>query len=656
LATLTPAGGTVTVEVVSAETEEPLNGLLIEVQVGGFCAYGRTGVDGIGTVPGVPAGMATVRTRPDDPRSVIGGHAIRYAPGVEDSSSALHLSVTDEITTDFGRLVLPAAARIKPRVLRPGGGIWPGIPVVLRAANGDLRRVRRTEADGRVTFGGLEPGEYRLWVNARGTDAISEAWDGSRDTLNSSVITVTRGTLFSEIDIEPDLGARIGGAVRDETTNFGIPDVEVHLIPNNAPERPFIFLTDDLGFYVAWGLPSGFYKIFVPAIRRWYPKEDNEDDARPVRVEEPEERVGFDITGRLDPDCRLSPEQSGIVDGRLKGVDFAILETARIAVFSDEDTVSQPVEEVGTYRVGCLLPGEYRAVFLPDGVYRTQYHPKTNSLDSAAVIVVTAGDTAAAVDFEPERGVVIEGTVIDAIEGVGIEGIPVAAESDELQVQAMAYTDAAGLFRIDRLPDGTGLPSSTWTVRTDSLTLSSIPLTPVRAVGLDLDARGTELVLTFTIPDIGTLVHWSLFQRSEGGGISPLVDAHDHPEGLEARHHTIPRPTKRVDFLLEVERHEIGAVSVVRSGWVSFDGLGPRTARLFPHPWNGRVALHLPDSAIDGATANLLSVDGRRIASSVIRDRRIDFRNGISLAPGVYFLRWQDSSGRTQTERLVLKR
>ncbi|MDM7914203.1 MAG: carboxypeptidase-like regulatory domain-containing protein, partial [Candidatus Eisenbacteria bacterium] len=197
LLTPSPSGGTVLARVLD-ESAEPIPGVLVEARTGRFASYGLTDAEGNVRVEGVPAGQVVLRSRPDDPRSLTGAWAIRYAPGTADSAQALRLPLADGGTADFGNVTLPAAGRTKTRVVHGDGAAWADIPVVLRSVDDqDFRRVARTGEEGKVTFAGLEPGSYRLWADMRGTPAITEAWDGTRDTLASAPIEVARGSPVS---------------------------------------------------------------------------------------------------------------------------------------------------------------------------------------------------------------------------------------------------------------------------------------------------------------------------------------------------------------------------------------------------------------------------------------------------------------------------
>lgn len=653
---LRPAGGMARVRAIDALSGAPIAGILIEVESAGLARFTLTGLDGVALTPGVPAGRARVRARPDDPRSETGAFAVRYAPGVADPEDATTLLLADSASVDFGDLPLPSAGRIKLSVQRPvTGGAWAGVKVILRSVAGDGRRQGLTGDDGRISFGGLEPGDYLVWADLIGTEAITEAWDGGRDTLASTPITVDRGTLV-RLEMRPDLGGRITGSVRDRTNNFGLPDLEVRAIPVADPAHPFVFRTDPLGFYRALGLPSGSYKVFVPAIRRYFPDEILEENARIVNVTEPEEQSGIDLRGTLDPECLLPPGVAGVIEGTVQA-DFEILPRARIVAWSESDTVGLWIDTPGLYRLGCLEAGIYRVAIVPDGVYRKQYHPRTNDPAMAVPISVSAGDTAHTIDFQPELGASIRGTVVSEPDGFALRGITVRAYLDAPATEHTAVTDENGSFSLKRLPDGTALPAGRWIVRTDSIAISSVPVTPVVAV--DLHVRGTSELreVFFQFPPGVRLVDWALEGRRSDGVVLLVSDASRHIDGLDAQ--------VLLDDTPGIIAYRLAAAFAdgerrwhLASGWREVPESAPLPARVFPQPWNGRTPLALPHGVSRDYWVDVFDPSGARIArwSPPYPGARVAREMAGQLPTGVCFLRWRDALGRERRAQVVLVR
>ncbi len=650
---LDPAGGAVALRVLSAEDSSPVEGILVEALRGRFVPIARTGPDGRAIITGAPAGTFVVRTRPDDPRSAEGAFAVRYAPGVVDRRDAAVFDLLEGDTIDIGVIAVPAAARVKVRCLRPDGGPWPGVPAILRSAGGGLRRAAPTGADGRAHFGGLEPGGYQLWIDASGTDSITECSDGSRDTLAAPVIGLARGQLFSGIEISPDLGGAISGAVRNRDSGLGLPDLEVSAVSQDRPGTVFSGRSNPFGFYTIRGLPAGTYKVHVPAIRRWFPDAASEAEARGVSVTEPDETSRIDIQGRPDPECGLPPSQAGFVQGSVIA-DFALMPRAVIELRGEADTLRQTITEAGTYHFGCIPAGQYRAAFLPDGSYRRQYHPKTNAPDSAVAFTVALADTVFAVDFEPERSVVLQGSILAPPAGLGIEGIPVLARRAVDGTIARSTTDATGAWRIDRLSDGTGLPEGAWIVGTDSVSLGEIDVTAVESISILARRLGSEIAIEFRLGALEP-IDWQLEREDGAGDRQVWIDARSHPDGTRARRADDPDPPADPRYRLTIWIASRLGPRAIRTEWIGVARSEEPQETIHPVPWDGRSPLILPDPAGANGRVELITPAGSRIAILVSRDGRLDPIPG-SLPSGIYFLRWRDAAGAVRTGRLVLRR
>lgn len=653
------SGGRIRCQVRGAEDDAALSGVLVEARVGRHVAIALTGADGVALLTGVPGGSATIRTRPDDPRSETGAYAVRFAPGVEDRDQATVVAVAEGQTSDAGIVRIPRAGRIKATVLRPGGAAWSGARVVLRPvddATGASAHRHATDADGRITFGGLEPGGYRLWVDARGNSALSEAWDGSRDTLNSGVLEVRRGDLLSGLLIRTEAGGTIRGTVRDTENLAGYPDMEVRLLPAAPPGAGYTFRTDDIGLYEAIGLPAGSYKIYVPEIRRYHPEARTLAEARSVLVAEGQVVSGIEVRGKKSGSCEMPPETAGAVMGIVRA-DFLLFPGATIQLWNDADTVRARVTEAGVYTVPCLRPGMYKAALLPEGAYRTQYHPKTNDLLLAQLITVAAGDTAERIDFEPERSIEIRGSVA-AAEGEGdgfIAEMPVVAHRTDGALSLMQRTDGEGMFVFDRLPDGTGIPAGDWVVGTDSITIPLLTITPAVRVDLMFDAGPGGLTLRLAIPADVEAADWQVQRRRGDGPPSVLKRAADHPHGVWGRTFTVENPVPGDGYRLQVWIAEGMRQRRLDSDWIWPARAAP--PRLSPNPWNGRGALTIGAPGVGIRVIELpelFGADGRRIG------RLQRSGDGFCLPPaavpqaGIYFLRYRTGDDGHRRERLVL--
>lgn len=650
------AGGAIRVRVLADDDGSAVPGILVEAARGRFRAVALADAGGVATLSCVPAGFAIVRTRPDDPRSETGAYTVRAL------ESLVHVS--DGALTDAGNLRAPRGARIKARVFHPSGPAWIDLPVVLRSADGGFREVHRTGPDGRAHFGGLDPGLYRLWADARGTNAISEAWDGSRDTLASTLLDAAADTLIDGIDMTPDLGGVIEGAVRDEGSNFGLPGLDVQVFSASGPPATYTFVTEEYGYYTADGLPAGWYKVYVPAIRKWYPNATREQDARTVEVVEPQTTGSVNLKGTRSGGCPLPPGTAGTIEGMVT-IDFTLLPRARIVAWNDRDTIETTITDGPGYSIDCVSPGSYRAAIYPDGVYRARFYPRVNDPDSAVAFTVARGDTTRQIDFAPERAVTIDGTVTDRDDGTAVAGVPVRAHLALPALTVASMTAEDGSFRFDRLPDGSGLPAGDWTVATDSIAISSDAVVPVRSISLEASHVPGGVRLEFEIPDIA-IAGWTLDREDPGHPevTRAIATAIDHPDGTHARSFFDQGADGSARYRLTID---LGTVNGrIESPWTApllpgpgGGGNGGRIPSIVsPIPWDGTGNLHLPSGA-RGPIAELFSLGGARVMSLSIREGCIGpprAGDAERLASGVYFLRWRTASGPMRVARIVITR
>jgi hypothetical protein len=643
LLVLRQAGGSLGVRILDDESGAPIAGILVEAAIGDFRAYAKSDASGRAVVTGVPAGQVAVSARTDDPRNENGAY--------EPATVAAPVWVREGAQTEAGDLRLRLGGRVKPTVLRPSGSPWPDIPVVLKSVDGMIRRQARTDTEGRARLGGIPPGSYLLWADTRGTEALPEAWDGSRDTVGSTPLEIGRGSLFTSIEIATDMGAIVTGTIRDRNGNLGIPDAEVRVIGQQQPKTTYTFRTDRLGFYFANGLPGGSYKVYVPLLLRWYPDATSEATARSIQVVEGAVSIGINITGDPLAECTLSGQQACAVNGAVRA-DFDIMPRATIVVWNESDTAGISVTSAGAYTVGCIPAGTYRIRMVPDGGYRTQYHKKTNAPDSALVVTIAAGDTARAVDFEPQRSVVIEGIVEDEDSRLPLEGVRIFASRTHRDF-AETRTNASGSFRLDRLADGSGLPAGKWIVGADSIAITEMLPTPIRTIRLDIARHGILVRIGFDLPGDLVVSDWVVERRCGDGEAVTVNDASTHPEGTRARAIVDAGGNEGCEYRLTVELGQDGG-GRIESSWTAVSATAARS--VFPSPWDGRSVLRLPDLVMPDTPCVLLSPDGSRVLTLRASGPDVLPPAAAHLASGVYFLRWRDASGLERTSRVVVKR
>jgi hypothetical protein len=390
------------------------------------------------------------------------------------------------------------------------------------------------------------------------------------------------------------------------------------------------------------------YKIHAPAINRWYPDTPHENQARAVQATEGETTHQIDLHGTLSGDCPLPPQAAGTVEGSVR-IDFTIVPEARIVLWNEQDTVAIVIATGPGYTIPCVLPGSYRAAIFPRGIYRKQYHPKTNDPDSALVFTVAAGDTTRRIDFEPQRSVTLKGNVIDRDQGSPLPGVSVVARLASPSLATIVTTGSDGFFRFDSLADGTGLPAGEWTVATDSITIASLGVVPVRSVGLTATHAVGGVQLEMEVPDLD-LSDWVIV-RSDG---RTIATARAEAEGTHARSCVDRGADGSLCYKLIVDLE--AGMGRLESAWTEPLLHAYAGARIGPIPWNGIDELRLARDMRDGK-ADLFSIAGSRVETYRVADGRLIPRAGArSIPSGIYFLRMRTTAGSMRTERIVVVR
>lgn len=683
LISLVPAGGRVEGRVLggSKETEPaPLQGAYVEAVSGRFRAGGLTGLDGSFAIAGVPAGAFRVRVSTDHSHSHshARNHVASWAPGCEpactDSAHATVWTLRDAETLRLSPILLPEGVLIGGTVHRGAthetlGGVDVGILEL--APDGAVRRsiVVRTDAEGRYSQGGLPPGRYKIEARTEGTDYIPEFYGGARTEDAADAVEFAAGTTHFDLDITPDPGGSIHGQIRGDGSGEAIVGalVEVTETASRAVHHAF---TGTLGIFEVKSLPSGSYLVYAPVVRRFYPDAVHEDKARPVRVLEPESVFNIDISGTRVDGCQVQGESAGLISGTVVG-GFKSATPATIVAWNAERRDTLSVAGPGGYVLPCLLPGRYRAAFLPRDHFRTQYHPKVDLLSEALEFEVVAPDTVLRVDFQPKASVILEGRVIDGTNGQPLIDVRVTAREDTSAARAEIRTDATGNFRIEHLADGTGLPWGRWTVRAESTLVPDPDLTPLRSIRLDARVDPEGVLLEWVLPFDG---EWRLhLDRMDGDQRASI-----HETELFGTHGAyIDRmPNAAIGGLLVYELRGV----LIGSDWEVFGrsdpispGLSPgatfNVSRLLVRPAPARDRVDLKWNGVSAGERVLRVFDAsgreRRRWSLKSHVARIEWDlrdpSGRPLPSGIYFVRLEPSVAGgahvpTLTATLVIER
>ncbi len=160
------------------------------------------------------------------------------------------------------------------------------------------------------------------------------------------------------------------------------------------------------------------------------------------------------ITGRVTDEATGQPLSApGVIVYNLAG---------------DSVGVSGPLSPEGSYVIDALAPGSYKLQWVDSSLqgYQVEWWQDQPDFDSADIVEVFAGEVTAGIDFvvsipPPAPGGFLEGHLTDLTAGTPVPegfrlGIDVHEPSGEtLVMSAVAWTDAAGWYRLGPVPEGT---------------------------------------------------------------------------------------------------------------------------------------------------------------------------------------------------------
>ncbi len=683
---LMASGGAVSGEVRGAREmgSIPLSGVLVEAQVGSIRASTYTRNDGSFLLPALPAGSVLLRYSTDDATSGGREHRALFHGLSEDSTSALRIVNVNGQTTDVDPVVLPPAARLLGQVREANGSPRDDVLLRLLDSQGNVIAAHPPSSDGGFRFGGLAEGMYAVQaVPDSASGLLPEFAGGSRDFMSADVFVCAAGVDTETPAIELDAGGTLIGQIRTEGTTIGIPFTELVLSERNG-DREYRTRTGSLGFYRIVGLPASSYVLYSPGLRRYWPDQVREEDARPITVTENGLHEA-NMDGSLLADCELPPAVQGYIVGNIDA-DAARFESALLRAWSETDTVDLVIEEPGFYTLECLPPGDYYVGLFPQGRLLPQFYPEAAEISEALLVTVDA-DSAEGVDFEPVEGISVGG-MVSAFETGPVAGARVSLLDSDLRWVAETQTGEDGTYLLDRVADGFGIAAGIHVVRVDTLRVPGPVATPVLSAWIEAEWTGEGVEITASLPrvDDGSLsisrrgssqvqvVHqssWELAPHSPGSG--------DHFEYVWVDH-----SPESGSWTYELDVWFGGRRLFAESPVVVGDSGSSHHLSVRPVPWDRTLPLdviHRSSSAAvgEGQRLVLYDVTGRERAHHVFavpgtsprvdddaeevsagRTGHVEWHprdlRGRELPGGVYYLEWLDAEGSLLARsRLVIR-
>lgn len=337
----------------------------------------------------------------------------------------------------------------------------------------------KIKADGEYRIGSLQPGEYFVLAVADGY--VPKFYDNVTNFEEASTVpvladSVTAGIDFKMEKIQPGT-ASISGVVLDESRGVALSGAVVSVF---APENPFLYgeaLSNDEGRYQITGLKGGRYIAAAWAegfLSEFFDNAASIEDATLIEVEEPHETTGIDFA------LNLGGSLSGVVtsdagDGIAGAFVFATLQASQTNPTDTNSSRSDGwgyafTDDNGEYQITGLNEGEYlvSAQVWNQWYHTAEWYDNATTPEEATPVPVVLGEETPGIDFQlsvPTTFGEITGQVRDA-QGEPIVGAYVQArapfdqQDGGVQVWAYAFTDKAGKYRIENLPNGRYLVSA----------------------------------------------------------------------------------------------------------------------------------------------------------------------------------------------------
>lgn len=311
-------------------------------------------------------------------------------------------------------------------------------------ADGTLQANATTDVNGRYTLSVL-PGAYRV-LSYDPNGAYATQFNGDAPSFEESQLTIVAADQTAAVNFTLRLGGKVVGNV---TTSGGTPWSMTVAVYNQSGSRRGFTTTDDKGAY-SIVLPPGTYKVaaydehhaFAPS---FYADRQTFATADPVKV------VESQTTNGINFGLQLGANVAGIVTNAQNApIAGAVVLAYNSSGFQLAFTIAA---DDGTFTM-TLPAGTYRLVAVdPAFVYAAGFLNGANSFDTSPQIALNPGDAKSNLKIVLEPGGEVTGTIVDAVTGLGIRNISVAAYNLDGTQRTFVTTDANGKYVL-LLPSG----------------------------------------------------------------------------------------------------------------------------------------------------------------------------------------------------------
>ena len=388
----------------------------------------RTASDGTYTITGLAQGDYRVQVHADDQ-----GLAGEFYNDTPEWNQAIKVSVTAATTTASINFSLAGGGSVTGVVTRDSDGtpvanvdVWAESYECCSGGSGT-----RTAKDGTYTISGLAAGDYRIQVHVEKQGLAGEFYNNTTDWNQAVKVTVAEGQTTPAINFSLSAGGSISGIVLKDSDGLPVADADVWANSYDGGGGSGTRTAKD-GTYTISGLASGDYRVEVHIDKEGLAGEfynDTTDWNAAARVAV--------TAGQTETAINFSLAAGGSISGIvLKESDGTPVADADVWAndYNGGGGGGTRTAADGTYTITGLASGEYR-VHAEGSDLAGEFYDNTADWGQAAKVVVTAGQTTAAINFTLATGGSISGVVLRASDNT-----PVA----DADVWAMSYNCCGG--------------------------------------------------------------------------------------------------------------------------------------------------------------------------------------------------------------------
>jgi len=320
-----------------------------------------------------------------------------------------------------------------------------------------------SNAKGEYSISGLSTGEYKVDFSipyGSNLNYLPQYYNGKESESEAGSISVSIGSVTSEIDAAMQTGGEITGKVTNASNKAGLGGIEV--CPQKATgssSSAQCAASNANGEYKLVGLATGEYWVEFYSdtganfVTQYYDAKSSYSEANLVSV----------TAGSTTPEI----DAAMVVGGRIAG---KVTDASTKAALADIQVCAQPktgggeshctdTNAGGEYTLVGLATGEYEVEFsTPYGSnlnYLPQYYDGKESVGEATAVAVTVGATAGGIDAAMNPGGKIAGKVTDAATRDGLGDVEVCLEASQATYFSdCVYTNGDGEYAIAGLATG----------------------------------------------------------------------------------------------------------------------------------------------------------------------------------------------------------